>query len=274
MPIGDLMRVLICDDDAVLRRVVGGVARSAGHEIVAECDNATDAIELTERLAPDAIVLDLALAVGTGREVLDSLRGTELRTRVLVFSAFAADRGALLDGGASAVVDKPDFEGLEQVLAAWAAQPSETGGERRRDRTQRRMPESTARSPGGLEPDGDFYAALGAVEAGDALLVLWIETHGLLVSRNGPHVAVDWLMELARLARDTIRAQDRMACFDGRHLHVLLVGGRAIGAQRVGERLKSAWELVSSEPIGWSFAVHDEDISIEQLLHWASPAPV
>src|SRR6266545_3193347 len=222
MPIGDLMRVLICDDDAVLRRVVGGVARSAGHEIVAECDTATDAIELTERLAPDAIVLDLALAVGTGREVLDSLRGTELRTRVLVFSAFAADRGALLDGGASAVVDKPDFEGLEQVLAAWAAQPSETGGERRRDRTQRRMPESTARSPGGLEPDGDFYAALGAVEAGAALLV----------------------------------------------------GGRAIGAQRVGERLKSAWELVSSEPIGWSFAVHDEDISIEQLLHWASPAPV
>ena len=266
------MRMLICDDDSVLRRVVGGVARAAGHEVVAESDNARDALDLAERFAPDAIILDLALAFGTGAQVMEGLKERGLAIHVLVFSAFASDRAALLEAGATVVIEKPDFDGLEQVLRAWTDLPG-TGRERRRDGLPRLLPNSTSRSPGGLEPDRDFYAALGAALAGDALMVVSIETHGVLVGRDGPHVAADWLMELGRITRATIRAQDRMACFDGRHLHVLLVGGGARGPERVYERLRELWGEISGEPLTSSWAVHADDISIEQLLHWASPAP-
>ena len=193
------MRVLICDDDDVLRKVVGGVAQAAGHEVVAETDNSRDALELVERLVPEIVVLDLALAYGTGTELMAALRADGTASRILVFSAFAGDRAMLLDSGATAVVEKPDFDGLEQVLKAWAKQATPAGRERRRDRTPRLLPGSTARSPGGLEPDREFYAALGATVAGDALLVLWIEPYGLIVGRDGAHVAADWLMELARI---------------------------------------------------------------------------
>jgi CheY-like chemotaxis protein len=268
------MRVLLCDDDAILRRVVAGVARAAGHEVVGETDNTADALELVGRLLPDVIVLDLALAFGTGGQLIAAMQEHELRPKILVFSAFAADRADLIAGGASKVVEKPDFDLLEATLREWAEHSGPpTRIERRRDRIPRLMPHSTARSPGGLEPDHHFYAALGAAMPGDTLLVVAIATHGVLVSRDGAHVAADWLMELARITRMTIRAQDRMACFDGRRLHVLLVGGGIPGAESVQSRVGAMWEQISDEPLVSSYAVHEEDTSIEQLLHWASPAP-
>ena len=268
------MRVLICDDDDVLRKVVGGVAQAAGHDVVAETDNANDAMQLVERLVPEIVVLDLALAYGTGTQLMTALRAEGTASKILVFSAFATDRAALMDGGATAVVEKPDFDGLEQVLRAWAKQ-APGPQERRRERTTRLLPGSTARSPGGLEPDREFYAALGATIAGDALLVLWIESYGLIVGRDGAHVGADWLMELARITRGTIRAQDRMACFDGRRLHVLLVGGRGAGPAEVRARVGAGWSQIAPQhSLGSSFAVCEDDVSVEQLLHWVSPAPV
>ena len=68
-----MSHILVIEDDVAFRRVVATVLRRAGHE-VDEAGNGRDALELCERVRPDAVVTDINMPEMDGVEVIVALR--------------------------------------------------------------------------------------------------------------------------------------------------------------------------------------------------------
>lgn len=263
------MRVLICDDDPLMRNVIRSVAQSAGHEVIAETDRAAAASDLIGRYSPDIVVLDLALATGVGDSVLREARASKSTCRVVVFSAYAADPDDLVKRGAAAVIEKPRFDDLETTLAAWA---SDASRERRRAAPPRDNAHPVVRSPSGLEEGRDFYTALAASTPDDVLLMLQLEDYDALAHGWGEVIANDWVLHLARLTRVAMRDEDRLACFDGRRVHALLRMGGVDGLGAVLARITEAWrtDLGPAAPrFKHSHAIQDGATPADMLLKQA-----
>ena len=256
----------------MLRQVVRSVAESSGHEVVAETDKAVTAIDYIGRYHPDIIIVDLSLASGTGLSVIKEARTLAPTARVVVFSAFVGDAESLREAGATAVIDKPRFDDLETTLTAFADGPQ---GERRRVVLPRDSSQAVLRSPSGLETDRDFYTALAESSEDDVLLLLWLEGLDVVVARFGPHIANDWVLQLARATRAATRDHDRLACFDGLHVHALLLGGGVAGPPAVLARIGAAWPAEVTPAvvlrIKSSFAIQDGTTSPEEMLHRVTP---
>jgi DNA-binding NarL/FixJ family response regulator len=260
------MRVLICDDDPLMRNVIRSVAQSAGHEVIAETDRAVAASELIGRYSPDIVVLDLALAAGVGDSVLREARAAKYPCRVVVFSAYASDPANLIAHGAAAVVEKPHFDELEITLAGWA---TEAVRERRRSAPPRDTGRAVVRSPSGLEEGRDFDTALARSRADDVLLMLRLDDYDALAHGWGEVIANDWVLHLARLTRGAMRDHDRLACFDGRRVHALIIGGGAEGMEAVLLRVTEAWrdDLGPAAPrFRTSYAMQEGDTPADILL--------
>jgi CheY-like chemotaxis protein len=110
------LRVVVCDDDPVVRSVIGGLVTDLGGEVMAETDTAIETAMLVTRFRPDIVVLDMQLRHGTGREVLAELSSRPDPPRIVVFTAHDELLPAITDG--IDVVRKPDFEGLSRHLAS------------------------------------------------------------------------------------------------------------------------------------------------------------
>jgi len=69
------MKILIADDDSVLRGELAGLLRDDGQDVVGASDGG-EALRLVERESFDAALLDLRMPKASGLEVLHSLRVT------------------------------------------------------------------------------------------------------------------------------------------------------------------------------------------------------
>ena len=109
------MRILVVDDDAVLRSTLAIGLRAAGHEVVVAADGRT-ALQALREDAPDLLVLDLGLPDLSGVEVLRRLRAwSSLPVVVLSARSESTDKVEALDLGADDYVTKPF--GMEELLA-------------------------------------------------------------------------------------------------------------------------------------------------------------
>ena len=101
------MRVLVVEDDAVLRTTLAIALRAEGHEVLVAADGRT-ALEALREDGPDLVVLDLGLPDVSGMDVLTSLRVWS-RLPVIVLSARtdSQDKVGALDAGADDYVTKP-----------------------------------------------------------------------------------------------------------------------------------------------------------------------
>jgi DNA-binding response OmpR family regulator len=113
-----LPRVLVCDDEPVLRALVRA-SLERDYEIL-EARDGTAVLRLARDRQPDLIVLDMMMPGKSGLDVLAELR-TEprlTRTPVVMLTARAqvADREAAADAGADRYLAKP-FSPAELVAA-------------------------------------------------------------------------------------------------------------------------------------------------------------
>src|SRR5580658_818184 len=80
-------KVLLVDDHAVFR---DGLARIIGQEqdlmICGEASDGIEALELTPRLKPDLVIVDITLEGMTGIDLIDTLRKRFPDVRILVLS--------------------------------------------------------------------------------------------------------------------------------------------------------------------------------------------
>lgn len=101
------MRILICEDSALLREGLVRVLEDAGHEVVAAVADAVDLDAIVDDSAPDLCILDVRLPptwVDEGIRAALSLRARSPHLAVLVLSQYVEERYAAdlvtADGGA------------------------------------------------------------------------------------------------------------------------------------------------------------------------------
>jgi DNA-binding NarL/FixJ family response regulator len=98
------IRVLLTDDHPAIRAgIKGELERSGDIVVVGEAGTGQETLRLSSELAPDLVLLDMALPDLDGVEVARRIQKAHPRIRVLVFSGYADDAfvfGALQAGAA------------------------------------------------------------------------------------------------------------------------------------------------------------------------------
>jgi two-component system nitrate/nitrite response regulator NarL len=112
--------VLIADDHPLYRGALAkAVRRGPQLELVAECQNGSEALEEIRRLQPDVAVLDLNMPAPDGEAVTRSVARDELPTRVLILSGYGErDRvyRTLAAGAAGYLLKTTDSETLGKAI--------------------------------------------------------------------------------------------------------------------------------------------------------------
>jgi DNA-binding NarL/FixJ family response regulator len=83
-------RVVLADDDVLLREGLAGLLDRSGFEVVGQCDNPSDLIALVRELRPELAIVDIRMPPTHTSEGLDAARviGREVpETAILVLSA-------------------------------------------------------------------------------------------------------------------------------------------------------------------------------------------
>jgi DNA-binding NarL/FixJ family response regulator len=81
-----MVRVLIADDHAMVREGLHWALEHAGYEVVGEAADGEEAVDMTERLRPDIVLMDLSLPVLSGVAATKRLRTLVPDTKVVVLS--------------------------------------------------------------------------------------------------------------------------------------------------------------------------------------------
>src|SRR5215510_14866890 len=114
-----MIRVLVADDHAVMRRGLRGLLEThADWHVCGEVGNGREAVEMTIRLEPEVVVLDLTMPELNGLDAAKAIRAAVPATEVLIFTMHESEEllRAALAAGVRAVVVKSDVEG--HLLAA------------------------------------------------------------------------------------------------------------------------------------------------------------
>ena len=112
------MRILIVDDNPVIRSIIKDIVTRNGHEVVAEAEDLKQALAAYEKHRPDLVTLDLVLIGEDGLSVLRSIRKLDGHARILVISSNVQlmTRAELRAVGVTAFLSKP-FE-MSELLDA------------------------------------------------------------------------------------------------------------------------------------------------------------
>jgi two-component system chemotaxis response regulator CheY len=113
-----MARVLVVDDAAFMRKMVGDALRQGGHEVVGEARNGVEAILRFQELRPEVITLDITMPEMDGLSALRDIMELEPAARVVMCSALGQESKVLesIKLGAKDFVVKP-FQ-AERVLEA------------------------------------------------------------------------------------------------------------------------------------------------------------
>jgi two-component system, chemotaxis family, protein-glutamate methylesterase/glutaminase len=115
------MKILVVDDARMMRRVISDVVIDAGHEVVGEASNGTEAVMMAQRLKPDLITLDIEMPGMSGLDALRQVMKTQPTKVLLVSSLTTAGADITLEGlslGAVDFVPKPSaLTGLDGFTA-------------------------------------------------------------------------------------------------------------------------------------------------------------
>ena len=116
-----MSRLYLIDDHAIVREGLRAMLEAAGHSVVGESSDPTQAVADLQRLAPAVTLLDLHLADRSGLEVLAEVRRRSLPLHCIVYTMSAQPRhvAEALRLGASAYVLKgsPSSEVLHAIDA-------------------------------------------------------------------------------------------------------------------------------------------------------------
>lgn len=103
----EALRVVVAEDEALIRMDVVATLQEAGYLVVGEGANGEEAVELATELDPDLVVMDIKMPKMDGISAAEKI--SELKIPVVLLTAFSqADLVArAADAGAMAYVTKP-----------------------------------------------------------------------------------------------------------------------------------------------------------------------
>ena len=104
-----MARVLVVDDAAFMRKLLGDALASGGHEVVGEAGNGIDAVARYQELRPELTTLDITMPEKDGLSALAEIMAIDPSARVVMCSALGQE-GKVLEAvklGAKDFVVKP-----------------------------------------------------------------------------------------------------------------------------------------------------------------------
>ncbi len=115
------VRVLVADDHALVRDGIAGLLRGGGFDVVGEADSGERAVELARALAPDLVLMDVAMPGIGGLEAMRRIR-VELPETAVVMLTVSVDGDDLMQavrGGAAGYLlkDAPPAELFDSLRA-------------------------------------------------------------------------------------------------------------------------------------------------------------
>ncbi|MBM2614990.1 response regulator transcription factor [Actinoplanes sp. LDG1-06] len=121
----DPLRVLLADDDSLIRTAIDAILRpAAGIELIAQVADGRAAVEAAVRHRPDVALLDIQMPVLDGLAALREIRTVAPAVRVVVLTTFGQDdyvAQALHAGAAGFLLKESAAEELEYAVRAAAA---------------------------------------------------------------------------------------------------------------------------------------------------------
>lgn len=110
------MKVLIIDDEAIIRRALRRVFQSRGHEVF-EASGGHSGLEIWKESQPDLVLLDVLMPDLNGPQVLEKMEGTAHSAYVVLMSAFTGDFDSkkARSYGAHEFISKPFGDVFEMV---------------------------------------------------------------------------------------------------------------------------------------------------------------
>jgi DNA-binding NarL/FixJ family response regulator len=121
------IRVIIADDHHLVRQGIRALLEKADDiEVIAEAADGQEAVELVERLAPDVLVMDIAMPRLNGNQATGRIRALGAVTQVVILSMYSDEtlvRQALRSGAKGYLLKRSVTE--ELLLAVRAASRGE-----------------------------------------------------------------------------------------------------------------------------------------------------
>jgi two-component system chemotaxis response regulator CheY len=113
-----MARVLIVDDAAFMRKMVGDAVQQGGHEVIGEAANGQEAVERFQELSPEVMTLDITMPEKDGLQALREIIALDPGAKVIMCSALGQESMVLesIKIGAKDFVVKP-FQ-TDRVLGA------------------------------------------------------------------------------------------------------------------------------------------------------------
>jgi len=119
-----MARVLVVDDAAFMRKLLGDALASGGHEVVGQAANGQEAVARFQELRPELTTLDITMPEKDGLAALAEIMAIDPKARVVMCSALGQETKVLesIKLGAKDFVVKPFqaprvLEAVEKALA-------------------------------------------------------------------------------------------------------------------------------------------------------------
>ena len=82
-----MARILIVDDDEMMRAMLNGIVTEAGHEVTI-CDTSQEATRIADEIEPDLIITDIFIPEKGGLEVIRHVKDVLPDTKIIAISGF------------------------------------------------------------------------------------------------------------------------------------------------------------------------------------------
>ena len=104
-----MARVLVVDDAAFMRKMLGDALAEAGHEVVGEAANGQEGVTQFQSLRPDLTTLDITMPELDGLSALRQILSFDPSARVIMCSALGQESKVLesVKSGAKDFIVKP-----------------------------------------------------------------------------------------------------------------------------------------------------------------------
>jgi DNA-binding NarL/FixJ family response regulator len=118
------VRVIIADDHGLICEGLRLVLERGGIEVIGVAPSGRQAVELTERLSPDVLIMDIRMPDMDGLEALDEIKRKGLQTSVIMLTSYDTPEylGQAVARGAAGFLSKSsDPKGIPEAVRAVSA---------------------------------------------------------------------------------------------------------------------------------------------------------